>query len=237
MNKNMIIGIIGGMGSFATVDFFRRVVEAFPAEKEWERPRILIDNYCTMPSRVRAILYNEKRDELVSELSEATKNMLRSGATHIILACNTSHVFLPDIIKKVPEASDKFINIIEELAKDLKSKAIKDSFLLATEGTIQTGIYEKFFSKYDINIHSPVENEYSLLRDWIEAVKQNKFNKSIYDSFEKFCDNCNQNSIILGCTELPILYEKAKQNGWINKLEIFDPLQNVIEILKREFYN
>ncbi len=125
MNKKMVIGIIGGMGSFATVDFFRRDEEAFPAEKEWDRPRILIDNYYTMPSRVRAILYNEKRDELISELTDSANNMLRAGATHIILACNTSHVFLPDILKNLPEASDKFLNIIEELAKDLKSKSIK----------------------------------------------------------------------------------------------------------------
>ena len=56
------IGILGGMGSYATVDLFRRLVDAFPAEKEWDRPRIIIDNNCTMPSRVRAILYNEKRN-------------------------------------------------------------------------------------------------------------------------------------------------------------------------------
>ena len=53
------IGIIGGMGSYATLDFFSRLLAAFPAEKEWDRPRILIDNRCTMPSRVRAILYGE----------------------------------------------------------------------------------------------------------------------------------------------------------------------------------
>ena len=67
--KTNTIGILGGMGSYATVEIFRRMVEAFPAEKEWDRPRILIDNNCIMPSRVRAILYNEKREELL-ELCE-----------------------------------------------------------------------------------------------------------------------------------------------------------------------
>lgn len=55
-----VIGILGGMGSYATVEIFRRVIDAFPAEKEWDRPRILIDNNCIMPSRVRAILYEER---------------------------------------------------------------------------------------------------------------------------------------------------------------------------------
>lgn len=37
-----IIGILGGMGSLATVDSFKRIVNAYPAEKEWDRPRIII---------------------------------------------------------------------------------------------------------------------------------------------------------------------------------------------------
>ena len=53
------------MGSFATCDLFRRLIEAFPAEKEWDRPRIVIDNNCTMPSWVRAIIYKEERPKLV----------------------------------------------------------------------------------------------------------------------------------------------------------------------------
>ena len=45
------IGILGGMGSYATCAIFQRLLDAFPAEKEWDRPRILIDNNCAMPSR------------------------------------------------------------------------------------------------------------------------------------------------------------------------------------------
>ena len=39
-----VIGIMGGFGSYATLNFFEQVLDSFPAEKEWERPRILIDN-------------------------------------------------------------------------------------------------------------------------------------------------------------------------------------------------
>ena len=82
--EDYVIGIIGGMGSYATIDFFRRLVDAFPAEKEWERPRIIVDNYCTMPSRVRAILYNERTDELIQDLSSSVRAMINIGAKRII---------------------------------------------------------------------------------------------------------------------------------------------------------
>ena len=113
------VGIVGGMGSYATVDFFRRIVDAFPAEKEWDRPRILIDNYCTMPSRVRAILYDERRDELIDDLCNSVKGLLNAGAERLIFACNTSHVFIPEILERIPECRDRIVHIIESCAREL----------------------------------------------------------------------------------------------------------------------
>ena len=84
------IGILGGMGSYATADFFKRLIDAFPAEKEWDRPRILIDNNCVMPSRVRAILYNEKVDELILQMSQSVIRLwarLISFVDIIIIVC------------------------------------------------------------------------------------------------------------------------------------------------------
>lgn len=98
----MTIGVVGGMGSYATLDFFERYLNKFEADKEWDRPRIVIDNRCTMPSRVRAILYNERWDQVVSEISDSIGTLIQAGCDNIILACNTSHVFLPDVLRHIP---------------------------------------------------------------------------------------------------------------------------------------
>ena len=65
VKKEFIIGILGGMGTYATIHLFEQYAELFKAEKEWDRPRIIIDNNCTMPSRVRAVLYDENTDLLI----------------------------------------------------------------------------------------------------------------------------------------------------------------------------
>lgn len=44
--KDLVIGVLGGMGTYATINLFKQYAEVFPAEKEWERPRIIIDNRC-----------------------------------------------------------------------------------------------------------------------------------------------------------------------------------------------
>lgn len=60
-----VIGVLGGMGPYATVDLYKRLVDAFPTEKDWQKPWILIDSYSTIPSRVRALLYGEKNGGII----------------------------------------------------------------------------------------------------------------------------------------------------------------------------
>ena len=105
--EDFTIGVLGGMGTYATIHLFQQYAEVFLAEKEWNRPRIVIDNRCTMPSRVRAFLYEENIEQLVNEMTDSTQHLVDIGCNRIILACNTSHLFLPRIYKRVPELEIK----------------------------------------------------------------------------------------------------------------------------------
>lgn len=236
MDRNeYIVGIVGGMGSYATIDFFRRLVDAIPAEKEWDRPRIVIDNYCTMPSRVRALLYNERRDELVSNLTSSVQHMLDIGVSRIVFACNTSHCFVPDVIENIPESREVILHIIDNLGKALKETGIKSVGLVATEGTIDSGIYSDTFVPYNINVTAPTEKEYSQLREFIEAVKQDMMDDAVCSKFRDFIETFDEEAVILGCTELPILYAECLKRNIIPDKKMYDPLQIAIDIIKKEY--
>ena len=135
------IGVLGGMGTYATINMFKQYADVFKAEKEWERTRIIIDNRCTMPSRVRAFLYKENVDELISEMFESMQYLMDAGATRIILACNTSHLFLPQIYDKIPQLKDRVVNIIDNCVDEIKKQSVKSVYLLGSEGIIQSRIY------------------------------------------------------------------------------------------------
>lgn len=230
--KDLVIGVLGGMGTYATVHFFQQYADIFEAEKEFDRPRIIIDNRCTMPSRVRAFLYNEKVDELVDEMTDSMQNLVDSGCTHIVLACNTSHLFLPEIYKKIPSLENKVINIIKQCVSTIQNDGVKEVYLLGSEGTIDSCIYQNALEEYGIKCIVPKKDEYSLIRECIEAVKQNKYNektKNIFVELVNRYDTC-----ILGCTELPILYDKYKSDIAKSK-KIYDPLLLVLKRLKEEY--
>ena len=227
-SDNITIGVVGGMGSVATVNYFERLVDCFPAEKEWERPRIIIDNRCSMPSRVRAALYNERYEELVHSLINSVKMLSDNGCDFIVLSSNTSHLFLNEIYKKIPDASEKIINIIELCARKLVEKNIKKVKLLVSEGTILSGVYAKIFRKYKIKIAKIDESDFLKLREWIEAIKQQKISRKIMEDFVNYINDSKTDTIILGSTELPVLYSKCKKRIYKN---VCDPFEFVLEFL------
>lgn len=229
--KPYAIGVLGGMGTYATIHLFRQYAEVFPAEKEWERPRIIIDNRCTMPSRVRAALYGEERDRLVGEMSESVSNLMRSGCDRILLACNTAHLFLPEIYHRIPEAEGRIRSIIETCVDGISEDGISEVFLLASEGTIESGIYQKACEARGIRCETPGREEYALLRDCIEAVKRNRYPDTVA---EKFSELVRRGRVcILGCTELPVLYEKYEE--FYTGIRVYDPVCMSLAQCGREY--
>ena len=229
MKYKETIGIVGGMGSYATLDFFRRILDAFPAEKEWDRPRIIIDNRCTMPSRVRAILYQEETDTIVNELAGAARGLLACGADHLIFACNTSHVFVPDVFRRVPEAEGKTIHIIDTLARRFRERGIQSAYLIASEGTLQSNVYQQSFDRYGIRLDAPGSSDWALLREFIEAVKQNQAGPDEKERFRRFCMEIPFENVILGCTEFPVLLPACElETGKV----LWDPLDSAIDHIK-----
>ena len=235
----MVIGVLGGMGSYATLDVFRRFLEVFPAKKEWERPRIVIDNNCTMPSRVVAALYGTDREKLVVQLSSSVKSLIDAGCTHIFFACNTSHIFLDEVYKNVPNAKGKIYNIIELLAKDLAdNEDISNEFaLVATEGTVETHIYQKIFENFNLKIIEPTKDKYEAMRKVIESVKQNNISHEYCLQFIELVKSFENKNVILGCTEFPVIYHKFQREIDNLNIKIFDPIDSVLNCFKRLYVN
>lgn len=231
MKNDYVIGVLGGMGTYATIHLFKQYAEIFPAKKEWDRPRIVIDNRCTMPSRVRAYLYNENVDQLIDEMTDSMQNLVKIGCNRIILACNTSHLFLQKIYDNAPELEDRVVNIINVCVEKLSNEGIHETYLLGTEGTIDSGVYHIALQNKGIKCCSPTNDEYYIIRDCIEAVKRNDYTNDIKKKFLKLINR--HDTCILGCTELPILYESYTES--ITCKNVYDPLFIALTKIRNEF--
>jgi len=234
MGKNYTIGLLGGMGPQATSDLFQRLVDSFPGKKDWERPHILVDCFSEMPSRVRAVLYNERRDELQQNLKKSIDAMLSYGADRIFAGCHTAHIFLQELLKTQQEFQGYVLNILDLCRDYCVRNDIHTVRLLASEGTVETGIYEKYLSKDHVQVINPSSEELMEIREYIEAVKQSRMDEDVLARFREMVSRSDI-PVILGCSELPVIYRNAFLDIPQKNTDIIDPLQCAIDFLKLDF--
>ncbi len=199
------IGIIGGMGPLATADLFKKIITITPAKSDNEHIRVVIDNNTNIPDRTAAILGKGK--DPVSEMVRSAVSLENIGADLLIMPCNTAHYFYERI---TPFVKIPFINMLEETAKEIKAKGIGKVGLLATSGTINSGVYSKMFEKYDIEELHPVGcDQEEVMRIIYDGVKAGNYDLDI-SGFLKVVDSLiaqGAEYLVLGCTELPIAFE------------------------------
>jgi len=234
-----MIGILGGMGTQAGLDFCNKLAILNRGKIDQEYPLFVLFNKSNIPGRPESIGVQtknlsdksknkkvEKKYHLVlKSLLHGCKVLKESKCKFIVIPCNTAHYWYDDLKKKI---NLPIVNMPKEVFEHTKKKCKKNSSigLLATEGTIKTGIYNKFFDK-DYNLIFPNNSlQKKSVNKAIKLVKMGKVreaSKTIKPAIE-FLINKKSKKIILGCTELPIAIFAFKSFQKIKTSKIFlDP--------------
>ncbi|MBR6371851.1 MAG: amino acid racemase [Victivallales bacterium] len=202
------IGILGGVGPFATVDLFQKLVKATPARSDQEHPHTIIDNDCQIPDRTAALL--GKGPSPVPEMLSAARRLEAAGADFIIMPCNTAHAFLPEV---EPYVQIPFINMIQSVVAYIQEKhpAVKKVGLLATTGTVKSGVYAKELEAAGLEIVVPDEAVQADVMDaiyspeyGIKAGGHDKAREKMLAAGKTLVAKGAQ-AVILGCTEIPLV--------------------------------
>ncbi len=202
------LGILGGMGSWATAYFFSKVVDKTVAEKDQDYIDTILFNHASLPDRSKAILEN-KTDEYINMVIGDLKILEKSSVDYIAIPCNTSHVFYE---RFQSEISVPIIHMPREtVSYILKIKpSIKKIGILATDGTIHSKLYENEITKQGIQAVVPSsENQkivHSIIYDEIKSGKLGNIDSFMFVANELISNGAEV--IILGCTELSYFKEK-----------------------------
>ena len=224
----MKIGIIGGLGPLATVKFMEMLNnKLIDINKEIE---LVVINDPTTPDRTSYILDNTK-DNPVNSILEMVKKLEIFDCNLLVMPCNTASYFYKEIINNT---NILFINIVEETVKYLNNNNIHKVGLLATEGTIKSGIYKELLDNYNIELIIPNDNEQKIISSIIyDGIKSGKdINLNDFYSVINHLKDLGSKKIILGCTELSALKEiyKLKDDILIDAMEIL--ADSTIEYIK-----
>ena len=234
-----MIGILGGMGTQAGLDFCNKLAILYRGKIDQDYPLFLLYNKSNIPGRPESIgihtgkLSNKPSNKkskkkylsVLKSLVNGCQLLKKSNCKFIVIPCNTAHYWFDDLQKKIKLP---IINMPKEVFKHTQKRCKKNSSigLLATEGTLMTGVYNKFFDKnYNLVFPNTIIQKKSVNKA-IKLVKMGKVklaNKTIQPAINYLIKKkCKK--IILGCTELPIAIFAFKSFKTIKSSKVFlDP--------------
>jgi aspartate racemase len=217
-----MIGILGGMGTQAGLDFCNKLAKLNKGKTDQQYPLFILYNKSNIPGRPENL---HRYNKVLKSLLAGCKFLEKSKCKFIVIPCNTAHYWFDDLQKKTK------IPIIS-MPKEVYAHSIKickknsTIGLLATEGTLKTGVYNKFFDKNFKLINPSKSVQKNNVNKAIKLVKMGKIKdaeKAIRPAVNSLIKmKCNK--IILGCTELPIAIFAFKSFQKIKKSKTFlDP--------------
>lgn len=200
------IGIIGGMGPMAAVDLMEKIIRVTAAETDGEHIPVFLHSNTGIPDRTAAILGNGPSP--VGEIVRSALALESVGASVLAMACNTAHHFYDEITAFLHV---ELIHMPRETALAAADMGYKKAALLATDGTVRSGVYTRAFEDTGVSLLLPDDEGQAAVTDMIyRGVKAGAAEwdtRAVSAALRRLSDR-GAELFILGCTELPIAFAR-----------------------------
>ncbi len=200
------IGILGGLGPEATIEYYREIIQALHSKTpDSDYPEIIV---CSVNmTELWRIINTKQFNTLTTWLADKIQSLYDAGAEFAAIASNTPHIVFDDVQSKSPIP---MLSIVEETCKKAKILSVKKCGLLGTRFTMQSGFYQECFNKNSISIAVPEKNDQEFLNEKIFSELQTGIiNEQTKVKFlrivKKMIDTQSIDSLLLACTELPLI--------------------------------
>ncbi len=202
-----VIGIVGGMGPEATVDLFRKIVEATPAKRDQEHLRILIDCNPKIPSRPAALL--KGGPDPTPLLQETARGLERAGAEVLLVACNTAHLFHDRLVAAV---RIPVLHIVDEAVAEAVRRypRLRSVGILAGGAAIRLRLYQDRLEAKAIRAIIPSEQDQESVISVIYSVKAGDKGPEVRARIREVAEHlarAGAELLFTGCTELPLVLQ------------------------------
>lgn len=207
------LGVVGGVGPAATVDFMAKVVANTPAQRDQEHIRIVVEQNPQIPDRTANLLENETDPTMA--MYAICKRLESAGANAIAIPCNTAHAFVERIQAHL---NVPIVHMLDETVAWIAHQYGPGQVigLLATSGTVQSQVYHRAARRAGLQILTPGIDYQAMVMDAIYGPRgikagftQGLCKEQLLLAAEHLCE-LGAAVLILGCTELPLVLEHCE---------------------------
>ena len=188
------------MGPAATVDFYAKLTENTPVDRDQDHLRVVIWSDPTVPSRQEAILGDGA--DPTPWLQRGVDALVASGAEVLVVPCNTVRPFVTEIVPAGAEYIDIVDVTIEAVRRAATSKSVG---VLATDATLAIGMYQSALTKAGFAPQVPDASAQQRVTAVVDRVKSIGADSIASENFVDVVDTLRASGIdtaIVGCTEL-----------------------------------
>jgi aspartate racemase len=205
--KEKVVGVLGGMGPEATLDFFAKLLAKTGAKSDQDHLHLLIDNNPKVPNRHLAIAGEGPSPGPV--LAAMAARLEQAGADFLVMSCNTAHAFQVDIEAAV---HIPFVSIVDETVRATLERApgATSVGVLAAEGCLAAQLYQRAFAAHGAEVLAPQGEQLDTLMALIYRIKAGDRGADVHDAvFELAMELCSGGAevIVAGCTEVPLVLQ------------------------------
>lgn len=217
------LGIIGGMGSEATVEIYKRIINRTYHTCDQEHMRICILNNSIIPDRTNCILNNGENP--LPYLNDSIRDLENINAKYFIVPCNTAHYFS----NKFENTKIEFISMIEETLTIVRDNYKNNKIcILGTTGTINSKVYHDHNLSKDLDFIFLDNYNQSTIMNVINDTKSDKDRNYIKSNLLSVVNNIKSKFdnvlFVLACTELSLYLEDVKKEALV--IDAMDCLVN-----------
>jgi len=231
-----MIGILGGMGTQAGLDFCSKLAKLNRGKLDQQYPMFVLYNKSNTPKRPENL---KKYFNVLKELINGCKMLQKNKCKFIVMPCNTAHYWHKDIQKKI---KIPLLSMPKEVYLHTRKTCKKNSTIgiLCTEATLKTKIYNNYFDG-NFKLISPNKNlQKRSVNKAIKYVKMGKVKEAeiVLRNAVKYLIKKKCKKIILGCTELPVAIFAYKSFKKAKESRLFiDPNLLLAEVCMKRYKN
>ena len=219
MEDRKILGVIGGLGPIATAHFMELVINMTDVNTDQQHLPMIVYNMPFIPDRTAYILDNSKENPL-PKMREIGRDLQAQGADCIAVPCVTAHYFMDALESGIDVP---LINGVRETVAHLKENGIQKVGIMATDGTVHSGIFHKELEKQGLVPIAPLTDAQADVMHLIfHNVKAGK--PAEMDRFFAAAEDLRRQgaeAIILGCTELSLIKRDHEIGpGFVDAMEV-----------------
>lgn len=205
------VGVVGGVGPLATVDFMGKVVRLTEAARDQDHIKMIVEQNPQIPDRTEHLVRGGTDPTIA--MFATCKKLEAAEADLIAIPCNTAHAFVDRIQShlRIP-----VLNMLDETMAQVAGRHPGQLVgLLATSGTVESGVYAEAAGRAGVQMILPDTEHQSLVMEAIygaAGVKAGFTEGRCRDELRQAIVHLVQrgaNVVVLGCTELPLLFPQS----------------------------